>query len=238
MSSRFPLLPLAQDLPASLLPHVAEPGHALDTMLEVKEFMASPSLCQPIEIFLHAGAARDIDRNPSTVLPRRPISKDYARQVQHFLRELEVAYPGRQEAQDYVQGWLTRSTTEGLRKPLALHFLQRTLGNQSQPPLATLMGQLVSLHPVKHVSITRPAQRKVQAGTKRQALCPEEIPSFEEYLAQRVSQGVEASTAQAEWNGMCLMSTAADDDHEDGDHDGEDAPAAVPLQDVADDCPP
>ena len=88
-------------------------------MMEVKEHMASPGLCQHIAIAIPQGLGEALRAPPRHYLPRRPISHVAAQNVFTFIRLMEVHFPNRKRAREYLRAWATRgSSAIGLTPPV------------------------------------------------------------------------------------------------------------------------
>jgi hypothetical protein len=178
------------------LPEAGSAGLPGDVLLEVRQFMASAEPCQDFELVLRQGEADLLEGGPASLLPRRVLAPGALRLLQAFVRKLQVHFPERVRAVQYLCEWSTRSLTGGLTRPRTLGFLA---GQPSvlQPasvwvprPLAT--GEL----PARHVSVARLRKRRA---------VPEALPCFATWLARRQAQGVSIEQAKREWNGFALM---------------------------------
>ena len=167
-----------------------------DVLLEVRQFMSSAEPCQDFELVLRQGEADLLKPSPSGLLPRRVLAPGAARLLQAFIKKIQVHFPERHRAVQYLSEWSTRSETSGLNRPRKLGFLvgRPTVLQHAVAwvprPLAT--GEL----PARHVSVARLRKRPAERDT---------LPSFTVWLARRQAQGISAEQATHEWNGFALM---------------------------------
>ena len=194
-----------EDLPAELLPRVDAVGDPKDVMLEIKEFMASPELCQDIVCVIPAAHIDAAGPPPSSVLPRATIGPKMKADLKKFIDALKIQFPERTGAMDYITEWMTRSTSCGLTTPHLLTFFDHRCA--AGPPVFAAPASIMTLHhqyPVKAVQVTRVEAREIGQGAKRARSGPANM-EFTAYVAHRVSQGHSAEDAQREWNGMALL---------------------------------
>ena len=123
-----------------------------------------------------------------------------------FIALLEIHFPERHRAREYLSEWGNRTSTEGLVRPRRLTFLSWQV-DQAQPFLQRLP-EHVDLtdhyaYPVKFVSVRREVKRRrIAPGLPH-------IGDFKTYVEARVGQGVAAEVAQSEWNGLVMLRAAA-----------------------------
>ena len=167
-----------------------------DVLLEVRQFMSSGEPCQDFELVLHQGEADLLEPSPSGLLPRRALACGAVRLLRAFVQKLQVHFPERTRAVQYLLEWSTRSETGRPNKPRRLGFLSghpdvaQHASVWVPRPLAT--GEL----PARHVSVARSRKRPVESDG---------LPRFTVWLARRQAQGVSAEQARREWNGFALL---------------------------------
>ena len=204
---------LRRDLPIDLLPRVANPtvtGDPMDVMLEVREFMADVQPSQDIIVVAPARFAALVPGAPCEVLPRYPVCARMQHQLAVFCERLLRHYPEKTAAAAYIRQWMSRTSTDGLNRPLRLRFLERK-GARTGAPHARGAATGVEQHcvyPVKAVSVTRSEARAVHRGFKRARGETHPPMDFEAYLSARASQGASPEEARQEWNGLIIIQSA------------------------------
>lgn len=188
-----------KDVPVHLLLEVDSSGHAEDVLVEVREFMSSPTLSQPLQVAIPGGAGRPCTiLCPLDLIPRDVITDAVKRDLAKFVELLKVHHPERQKAMDYLLQWISRSSTQGLTPPRRLSFLEAAPLDFDVPVVSPLHGPLHHAYPVKHISVNRKVAKRPRGDIPA-------VPDFVSYMALREGQGCMREQAQAEWNGFAIL---------------------------------
>ena len=171
-------------------------------MLEVKEFMCSPDLSQPIQVAVRA--EQILSSISPAVLPRSAIPKKQLDGLRRFVALMCVHHSDREPAMQYLHEWMGRTSASGLTPMTDLRFWDQERKFDELPSKRKAVSDPFALHHSYTVKKVTVALRKAGAG-KRPCVADGLPTDFIKYLQERVSQGASKEDAQEEWNGMVML---------------------------------